>query len=199
MCGRTTLINQLSGKHIPEEVIQATIMEDEDQVADATTTDEELELELNLDDTEDVETLKAQIAKDAEAKRQLTARAKAAEEKLKAATPKPLPKPKLDEDVLTDVKELKLAERKRQFGYRHNLSPEETDKLFRFTPADGDPEETLKDPFFETALSESRKAARAADATPSSSNRSVKVEGKTFAQMTPEERKANWDKFVVKK
>lgn len=60
---------------------------------------ETLELEINLDGIEDVETLKAKVKeereariKEAEARRQLTARAKAAEDKVKSLTPDPINK-----------------------------------------------------------------------------------------------------------
>lgn len=60
-------------------------MSDElDQDAVTTTTDEELDLDLNLDDSGDVETLKADLEKEREAKRQILARAKDAEAKLKS-------------------------------------------------------------------------------------------------------------------
>jgi hypothetical protein len=51
---------------------------------DGTNPDEELELELeDLDDTEDVETLREQLTKEREARKQILARAKKAEEALK--------------------------------------------------------------------------------------------------------------------
>lgn len=108
------------------------------------------------------------------------------------------PKPK-DEDVTERLGRLEQTEKKRQFGHKHQLSPEETDNLFRFAGS-SDPEEALKSPFFQAGLKESRRASRVAEATPSSTNRSAKVDGKTFAEMTPEERSKNWSKITgVKK
>jgi hypothetical protein len=55
--------------------------------------EQEQELEINLDETADeetVESLKEKLAKEQEARRQLTARAKAAEDKLKASAPAPV-------------------------------------------------------------------------------------------------------------
>lgn len=137
-----------------------------------------------------------------EREKKLFARAKKAETELKTIKsqnpPKPLPdKPKSveDNDLAKDVTYLKVAEKKRQVGYRLALSPEETDKLFRFA-GDSDPEEAFKDPFFKAGLTEFRREKRVAEATPSTSNRSRKVEGKTFAEMTSEERAKNWDKVV---
>jgi len=64
----------------------------EEEQLEAIVPDEELELEENLDDTEDVEALKADLAKAREAQRQLTARAKRAEDALKAKASQPEPK-----------------------------------------------------------------------------------------------------------
>lgn len=158
--------------------------------------DEELELDLSLDDTEDVEALKAQIEKDARIKRQLLARAKKAEfEKKEEAKPqKTLSKP-FEDSILKDVAELKLTEKKRQTGYKLGLSPEETDTLFRFA-GNEDPEEAFENPFFKAGLKEFRKEKSVQNAIPSSSNRTKAVSGKTFAEMTEAERKANWGKFT---
>jgi len=62
--------------------------EQDEQVAAATNAADEQDIEINLDDTDDVETLKSQLNEALEAKRQLTARARTAEAKLKE-TPKP--------------------------------------------------------------------------------------------------------------
>jgi hypothetical protein len=58
-------------------------MSEQDQDAVTTTTEQDTELDLNLDDTEDVEALKQKLADADEAKRQITARAKKAEEEVK--------------------------------------------------------------------------------------------------------------------
>lgn len=69
-------------------------MSDElNQVAPATSEGQEQELEINLEEEtveETVESLKEKLAKEQEARRQLTARAKIAEEKLKASAPAPV-------------------------------------------------------------------------------------------------------------
>jgi len=133
-----------------------------------------------------------------ETNKKLYERAKAAEGLVKEYKSKVLPipeKPKIEEEVISDVKELKQAEKKRQFGYKNSLSPEETDLLFKFA-GDKDPSEVLKDDDFKDVLEVRRRRSRVANATPSSSNRTAKVEGKTFKEMTPEERAANWGKIV---
>ena len=167
---------------------------------------DEIEIIDSTNDTETVavetegETAEEKLLKLEETNKKLFKRAKDAEEKLRGLKPKPLEKKPLevDEDVLADVKELKLSEKKRQFGHRNNLSPEETDRLFRYA-GDADPAEALKDPFFQAGLKQFRQDQRAKDAIPSSSNVGRKVDGKTFAEMTPEERKKNWGQVVQKK
>jgi len=67
----------LSGKHNPE-----IIMSEQDQVV-LPQEEQEQELEINLDLADDVETLKAELAKKTDAVRQLTARARNAEELVK--------------------------------------------------------------------------------------------------------------------
>lgn len=171
--------------------------EQDTEQLDAINPNDEQDIEDTLDDTEDVEMLKARLAeKEAEvererqAKRQMFARLKKLETKPQLKNNTDFP-----EEVVRDITELKLAEKKRQFGYKHSLSPEETDKLFRFSGS-GDPEETLKDPFFQNALKESRRQRDIEEATPSVSSRSKKIEGKTFEEMSRDDRKKNWGKIT---
>lgn len=117
-------------------------------------------------------------------------------------TPKPqplTPKPenKIDEEIVNDVRFLKLSEKKRQFGHENSLSPEETDKLFQYA-GDKDPSEALKDSFFQAGLKEFRNAKKVAGAIPSGSNRSTTVDGKSFKDMTPDERARNWSAIIKK-
>jgi len=134
-----------------------------------------------------------------ETNRKLYARLKNAEDKLKTkTTQKPTEVPEEFSTVIEDVKSLKQIESKRQFGFKHGLSPEETDHLFRYA-GNEDPEKVLKSPFFETALKASRRAQAVNDATPAPSNRSTVINGKSFAEMTPEERAKNWSKILKTK
>lgn len=146
------------------------------------------------------ETVEQKLIRIEASKQKLYERAKKAEAEVREYKSKQLPtpeKPKLEDEIVSDVKELKQIEKKRQFGYRNNLSPEETDLLFRFS-GDKDPSESLKDNDFKDLLEVRRKRAKVADAIPSGSNRSTKIEGKTFKEMNPEERSANWDKIMGK-
>jgi hypothetical protein len=74
---------------------------------------------------------------------------------------------KKDDDIRLTVKELQMAEKKRQFGYEHSLSPEETDAVFKMTP--NPTKEVLEDPFVKGGLASLRAKKRVAENTPSSS------------------------------
>lgn len=65
-------------------------MENENEVSGATNPDEVIDTTVDVEETEDIEALKVKLAEAEEAKRQITARAKAAEAKLKE---KPAPQP----------------------------------------------------------------------------------------------------------
>lgn len=141
----------------------------------------------------------ARLAKLEEINPRLYERAKKAEALAKEYKAKiPLPnteKPKIEDETVKDVQELKQIEKKRQFGYKNSLSPEETDLLFRFAGSN-DPSETLKDEDFKDLLEAKRRRARVLDAIPSGSNRAVSIDGKSFKDMTSDERKKNWSKIV---
>lgn len=143
------------------------------------------------------ETPEQKLERLTETNKKLYERAKTSEaqvKELKAKIPVINPeKPKIEDDVVSDVKELKQIEKKRQFGYRNSLSPEETDLLFRFA-GDKDPTEAMKDEDFKDLLDVRRRRARVADAVPSGANRNVTIEGKAWKDMNPEERQKNWKK-----
>lgn len=71
------------------------------------------------------------------------------------------------DDIRKTVEQLSLAEKKRQFGYEHGLSPDETDAVFTFTP--NPTKETLANPFVEGGLAKLRSKKRVDENTPSSS------------------------------
>lgn len=146
------------------------------------------------------ETAEQKFTRLEETNKKLYERAKGAEtqvKELKAKIPTELPKPEkpIEETLKKDVENLKQIETKRQFGYKNQLSPEETDLLFRFA-GDQDPSKTLEDQDFKDVLENRRRRARVADAIPSGTNRLVSIEGKSFKDMTPEERKKNWKKVT---
>lgn len=167
------------------------------------TVEEELE---DLADSEDLsaEELKAKLAKQQELLKEAIQTKKnwrTKYEELQKTVPKePLPTttPKSEpaDDVVARISKLETVEQKRQFGYAHGLSPEETDKAFAYAKGlEINPEDALKDEFFKNALDSHRSQERQSGNTPRPSARLPKIEGKTFNEMTPEERSKNWAKM----
>lgn len=102
----------------------------------------------------------------------------------------------LDDDVVKDVQFLKLAEKKRQFGYAYGLSPEEADKVFSFNPnPDAD---TLKDPFIQAGLQAIRKQRKVQNNTPSSSAKATFI-GDDFHKKSDAEKQQEFEKYVKAK
>lgn len=164
---------------------------------DAINLEEDLDLDLNLSGDEDTEDLKTKVEeanKKLENFKNVVARAKKAEEelkKLKQQPQKPLPEKK-DDDIRSSVEELKFAEKKRQFGYEHNLAPDEVDAIFKFNP--NPTKEDLDNPFVKGGLEALKAKKRVESNTPSPSSKIFKVNGKSWGEMTPEEKEANWSK-----
>lgn len=81
-------------------------MSQDTQVVDATMSDEELELEITLDGTEDATAINEKLANAEKAKKQLLARARKAEARVKELAPAPVAAPSsvveatLDNDIL---------------------------------------------------------------------------------------------------
>lgn len=150
--------------------------------------DEELDLELEPEEvpqTGETEADKDKRIADLERKnKQLFARLKKPKQ---STTPNSKPTEELQE-IREAVNKLSLAEQKRQFQYENNLSPEETDKVFAINPKPT--KELLNDPFVKGGLESIRAARRVSEATPSPSGRSTTHNGKTFKDMTPDERQA---------
>lgn len=150
------------------------------------------------------ETAEQKITRLEATNKKLYERVKVAEplaKELKVLKSNPLPTPEkkpIEDEVVQKVDRLEQIEKKRQFGYKNSLSPEETDLLFRYAGS-VDPLEVLKDEDFKDLLEARRRRNRVADAIPSGSNRSVSIDGKAFKDMTPEERSKNWNKIVGKK
>lgn len=160
------------------------------------------ELELNLGDELDAE---AKVTALTEQNKKLFERAKKAEGFVKTpdgqwikktVQPKKesnnLQEKKVDDSIVKDISELKLAEKKRQFGYEHNLSPDETDALFRINP--NPTKEDLENPFVKGGIDALRAKKRVESNTPSPSSKVFKVGGKSWGELTPAEKEANWPK-----
>lgn len=105
--------------------------------------------------------------------------------------------PKLDEDLVRDVNELKVEKAKRQFAYQHGLSPEETDMIFQLNPNPS--KDDLENPFIKGGIDALRSKKRLEDATPTpSSSATVLIEGKEFKDLPEEDRAKNWEDYVKK-
>lgn len=171
-------------------------MSDEQELLDSEQPDEELDLETEPEETsdddsagseEDVETLKQRLAASEEKRRQLFARLKN-----KGKQKQPLiPQKESVGDAGTRLSRLELAEAKRQFAWEFSLSPEETDKVFSITQ--NPTKETLNDPFIKAGLKAVRAAKSVAEATPSPSGRVTTFNGKSFKDLSREDRKKAYE------
>jgi len=170
---------------------------------------EDEEIQELIDTEEDVEEssaeeLKAKLAKSKEllkeaikTKKNWRSKAEELQSKLPKtdSLPTTTPTEKPADEVVVRLSKLELEAEKRQFGYAHGLSPEETDKAFAFAKgSDMKPDEVLKDEFFKKGLDALRAQNGQAGNTPHTSRRLPKVEGKTFNEMSDAERRKNWAK-----
>lgn len=158
----------------------------------------------DIEKDNDVKSLKDKLkkreaarVKERTARIQLTARAKKAE-----GNKKPIASPdtkknnqgrKNGSDPLEKrIGNIEQIEAKRQFGYTHNLSPDETDLAFKF--ANGKPtKKTLEDPFFKAGLEGIRRDNKNSANTPGSSRRSAPFSDKPFSELTKEQKKAQFE------
>ena len=83
-----------------------------------------------------------------------------------------------------------LLERKRQFAYENNLSPEETDHVFKLTKRPT--KKFLDQPFVKGGLEAIRSARNVRANTPGSTGRSFQANGKSWSDLKPEEKEANF-------
>lgn len=166
-------------------------------------TDEEIEKLLNPeeeegDDEPDVEALQEKLKEKDSLIRQMHARAKKAEASKKEAPKKIEQKKEEDEDdIRQTVQQLKLAEQKRQFGFENNLSPEETDYLFKI---DQNPnKEMLEDPFVKGGLEAIRAKKRDSQNTPSLSGRSPRFELPKKKDLSADEKQQHFEEYMRNK
>lgn len=81
-------------------------------------------------------------------------------------------------------------ERKRDFGYQNNLSPDEVDIVYRIVKRPT--RESLKDPVVAGALDGHRESRGAKDNTPRGRGRVFQVNNKEFKDLKPEEKQSNF-------
>lgn len=155
---------------------------------------EETQLETEQTDQTKVATLEAQKVHWREKAQKLALEVEA----LRAQVPKVETK-KEEPEELTGIKEtvsqLKLAETKRQFGYEHGLSPEETDAVFKLNPAPT--KETLEDPFVKGGLEAIRAKKKLADNTPGVTHATPHFV--SDKNLTPAEKEAEFQRFLRSK
>lgn len=102
-----------------------------------------------------------------------------------------------DDEVGSRISNLETAEKKRQFGYEHGLSPVETDKVFQ---VESNPTaETLKDPFVKAGLDAVKRQARVENNSPSTSAKSNTLNRKAMKDMSAEEKQAAYEKYMDSK
>lgn len=102
-----------------------------------------------------------------------------------------------DGDLRQEVESLKQTEKKRDFGYQHNLSPEEVDKVFAI---ESNPtEDTLNDPFVKEGLKGIRKQKKVSENTPSSSGQSSPLKKKGWNELSRNEKNKRWQEHMRKR
>lgn len=99
-----------------------------------------------------------------------------------------------DFDPKEAISRLELAERKRQFAYENQLSPDETDRLFKINPNPSKAD--LDDPFVKAGIEGLRAKKRIENGTPSPSSNSPKINGKTFEEMDDADRAKNYEAMM---
>lgn len=145
------------------------------------------------DKTPDTAELQARLAELETKNKQLYARLQkektaAKQPKIQSSTDNP------DDDLRSKVESLSVAEQKRQFGYAHGLSPEETDAVFKHNP--NPTAETLEDPFVKGGLSMIKKSKRLSDGIPTSHSRPLQVDGKRFSDLSVEDRQKHYHSLI---
>lgn len=168
-------------------------------------TDEELEKDpskdiLDVIDDEDVKKeLQTEHARKLHFKNKYQDTAKKLEEataalaKLNGNPPAPKDQPKNDE-VNNRLSNLEMSEQKRQFASINGFDAEETDKIFAYAKGvDKAPQDVLDDPFLKNAIAVHRQTKANANAIPTPSGSTIKVQGKNWSEMTNDERKKSYN------
>ena len=177
-------------------------MLDENQISDDEQDILEPELELELEDnqddaeegttepTEDIETLKARMAELEKKNKQLYARLK--KEPEKAVKKSSYSKPDEDSDWKQKIEFVTTRGR--------NLDAEDIDEVIAYAKGKGiSYEDALKSPVITAHLKVKQARAKIANAIPSTSSNAQKVNGKTWAEMTEQERASNYTAMLKKR
>lgn len=102
-----------------------------------------------------------------------------------------------DDELVSRLSNLEMAERKRQFGYEHNLSPAETDRVFQVN--NNPSADTLKDPFIKAGLQAIRSQERVDNNTPSSSAKSASLDRRKLSTLSAGDKQAAFEKYMKSK
>jgi len=96
-------------------------------------------------------------------------------------------------ELSKDIAEIKLARKIDTFAEENGLSRVQAERVLKLEP--NATAETLKDPFYAEGIKALARKERVDNATPGASSQ-VSVNGKSFKEMTPQERAANFSKFT---
>lgn len=166
-----------------DEIIQDVDLENNDVIDEVVETVEET---VDTDDInnelEELRAFKANVEKQNAIKRRLEKKAQTSSRPQSTNT--------------DDLAEVKFFHKVELFAEEHNLSRQQARKVLSMYP--DATEETLKDPFVQAGLKAIEHKNRIAS-TPGVSNNTQKVNGKSFREMSPEERSANWEKMIGSK
>lgn len=101
-------------------------------------------------------------------------------------------------DILKDVASLKEDRQMRVFQHANNLTPEQVDELFGYAKGMGiEPKDALEKPFMKKVLSQMSSDEASANAVLNPSRRApTQVGGKTFKEMSSDERRSAFSTFT---
>ena len=102
-----------------------------------------------------------------------------------------LTKEEPDREIVKKVNRLEEIENKRQFGFENQLSPEETDFIFKMER--NPTKEVLDNPFVKAGLEGYRAKKRIESNTPSSSSSFSPFKGKEFKEMSEDEKRKSFE------
>ncbi len=149
------------------------------------------ETETNLEDvTAELEELRAYKQAQEEAQAQAERNREAAKRRLAQKQPT---NTNVNNSVLKDIAEIKFARKIDTFAEENGLTRTQAERVLKIEP--NATAETLKDPFIAEGIKALARKERVENATPGASTQ-ISVNGKSFKEMTPQERAANFAKFT---
>ena len=98
-----------------------------------------------------------------------------------------------NQDLSKDIAEIKFARKIDNFAEENGLTRTQAERVLKIDP--NATSETLKDPFIAEGVKAIGRKERVDNATPGTST-TTSVNGKSFKEMTPQERKANFSRIT---